>query len=189
MSVQMFFCLFSIQTKEVETNDTLDIQIHPNTSSEAVLSTFLGSNYLLSRCSKEQMIDKRTKNTSPIGCPSLFQLQCLHSFNKFVVCNTQPFCKWFWSGLNGYLNTFDHRVFGALGFNCLGKWENLMPPSRSCQTQTICPPFNAGFFAIFLVLLTAALSRGAKRGRRYPFIGEGLLMECQWPNFRNAGCS
>ena len=29
MSVQMFCCLFSIQTKDVEANDTLDIQIPP----------------------------------------------------------------------------------------------------------------------------------------------------------------
>ena len=41
----------------------------------------------------------------------------------------------------------------------------LMPPSRSRS-----PPC-AGFFAIFLVLLTAALRRGAKQGR-LSFIGQ-----------------
>ena len=48
-----------------------------------------------------------------------------------------------------------------------GKKPNLLlPPSRSSKS----PPC-AGFFAIFLVLLTAALRRGAKQGR-LPFIGQ-----------------
>ena len=37
---------------------------------------------------------------------------------------TTAFCKWFWSGLNRYLNTEPHRVFGALRF---GNTKNLDP--------------------------------------------------------------
>ena len=44
----------------------------------------------------------------------------MHTKGLQQLCNQQnplcshPFCKWFWSGLNEYLNTF-YRVFGALG--------------------------------------------------------------------------
>ena len=38
------------------------------------------------------------------------------TWKKGALCSN-PFCKWFWNGLNGYLNTEPNRVFGALGKN------------------------------------------------------------------------
>ena len=62
-----------------------------------------------------------------------------------LCCN--PFCKWFWSGCQGYLNTWPDKVLGVLGLIVplfLGKLASLIPIMiRACwgDSLTFLPPF------------------------------------------------
>ena len=56
---------------------------------------------------------KRGGSTAVRGTVNQCFISFLDSISRML---TAPFCKWFWSGLNGYLNTEPNRVFGALGY-------------------------------------------------------------------------
>ena len=61
------------------------------------------------------------KNQSPKrGCFQIKDPKLEYIIKIIIPLCSNPFCKWFWSGLNmlnRYLNTEPNRLFGALGIN------------------------------------------------------------------------